>query len=233
LADREGRLEGDLLALKLRILPADNCDIGKLLHELMAAGLVRAYAGDDRALLYLPGFIKRQKPHKREAASCLPAPSQLIEIQEAAKLPGLSGLGQPSGPSMSASPRVSVSVSKSVSKTVSVSKSVEKHAEKTNPPTPTEILGDWLSADDFWNWFQALRRKAGCVKEAPPSPRALSAFWSEALMELEGNPEPLREAVYRFGDEAYWQNAKPPCPWDAFAKQWRDFIPRGAVAHDA
>lgn len=91
LADKEGRLEGDLMALKLRVLPADNCDVGKLLGELITVGLVRAYAVEGRALLYLPGFLKRQRPHPKEPGSRLPAPSpnaQPVEIRTAVEKHG-------------------------------------------------------------------------------------------------------------------------------------------------
>lgn len=92
---------------------------------------------------------------------------------------------------------------------------------------------DWDGPEDFWNWFQSRRRAAGLVPEKPPNGKTLPDFWREALTELHGDPEPLREAVFRFSEDKYWQKRAPPCPFGGFVSQWRSFVPQGAVAHDA
>lgn len=74
LADRDGRLEADPLALKMRVLPGDSVDIAKLLGELEREGLVRLYSTAGKQLAWLPGFAKRQRPHPKEPKSELPGP---------------------------------------------------------------------------------------------------------------------------------------------------------------
>lgn len=144
------------------------------------------------------------------------------------------------------------------SATLSVQNEPQKHAERTverrssdapeallhpeaqhpTPKLPKEeapplsvVKNDWDGDVDFWNWFQSRRRAAGFVKEKPPNSKALADFWREALEQLQGDPEPLRETVFRFGDDPYWQ--KRDLPFAAFAKNWPKYVPRGAVAHDA
>jgi hypothetical protein len=83
--------------------------------------------------------------------------------------------------------------------------------------------------DEFWTWAQDLRVKAGCVREALPDARALSGWYSVAMMELNGDDGRLREAFLRFGDDPHWQQATPACPFRAFMNAetgWRKYAPR-------
>lgn len=74
-ADREGRFEWKPKTLKMRYLPADDCDVADLGDELIKAGLVRVYTHDDgRTYALIPGFKRHQVINNREAESVIPAP---------------------------------------------------------------------------------------------------------------------------------------------------------------
>ena len=74
-ADREGRFEWKPKTLKMRYLPADNCDIEALGKELIEGGQIVIYEGDDgRTYAFIPGFKKHQVINNREAESSIPAP---------------------------------------------------------------------------------------------------------------------------------------------------------------
>ena len=75
-ADRAGRLEDRPRRLKLRILPADDCDADALLDQLAARRLIIRYALDDKRYISIPGWKKHQYPHVREAESTIPAPDE-------------------------------------------------------------------------------------------------------------------------------------------------------------
>lgn len=67
-SDREGRLIYKPEDLKIKILPADNCNIEDLTAELVKQGLVTVYNG----FLQVNNFSKHQKPHPHEAKSVIP-----------------------------------------------------------------------------------------------------------------------------------------------------------------
>ena len=73
-ADREGRLEEDIDVLKIQILPYDDVDIKGLLDELLG-GQVVGYEVSGRRYLQIRNFVKHQRPHTKEPASTLPAPT--------------------------------------------------------------------------------------------------------------------------------------------------------------
>lgn len=70
-ADREGRLAWKPKTLKIRYLPADNCDINDLCREIIERGLVRLYGN---GFACIPSFNKHQHINPREAISILPEP---------------------------------------------------------------------------------------------------------------------------------------------------------------
>jgi len=72
-ADDNGVFEWKPLQLKMRIYPADNVDIVALLAELEAAGIVRRFEADGKALGALKNFCKYQRPRKPKAWFPLPA----------------------------------------------------------------------------------------------------------------------------------------------------------------
>jgi hypothetical protein len=73
-ADREGRLEDKPMGLKLKIMPGDNIDVNAALDELAALGFVVRYVVEGQRLIFLPAFLKHQKPHSKEQPSILPGP---------------------------------------------------------------------------------------------------------------------------------------------------------------
>lgn len=86
LADREGRLKDKPLEIKMRILPADNCDVNELLKDLESSGRIQRYQEQDLKLIQIKNFVKHQNPHKNEKPSELPEFSGVVE-----KLPEDSG----------------------------------------------------------------------------------------------------------------------------------------------
>lgn len=70
-ADREGRLKWKPRTLKMRYLPADDCDVDILAQELIDGGLVVVYA--DGKYAEIPGFTKHQVINNRESSSVIPA----------------------------------------------------------------------------------------------------------------------------------------------------------------
>ncbi|MGB4223340.1 MAG: hypothetical protein WBJ54_05935 [Syntrophorhabdus sp.] len=76
MADREGRMELRPKRIKAEILPYDNCDILKLLNQLIAKGFVVAYRYGNEFFLSIPTFTQHQNPHVKEAESIIPAPDE-------------------------------------------------------------------------------------------------------------------------------------------------------------
>jgi hypothetical protein len=73
-ADREGRLEWKPRTLKMRYLPADDCDIEALGSELVSTGLIVLYEFDGRTYAHIPGFTRHQVINNREQESAIPSP---------------------------------------------------------------------------------------------------------------------------------------------------------------
>lgn len=234
LADREGRLEADPLALKLRLLPADNCDIEALLVELEAQRLVVRYGADGRPLVYLPGFTKRQRPHPKEPKSELPGPTAAPEQRQAVERNGepRKDTTKPSEsfPSESESfPSESESEKKPEWPVAELPPARLREVVPLVVAKPTTPPEAW-TGDDFWQWAQFKRQEAGFVAETR-RPRDLGGWYSTALMTLGGDVERLQEAFYRFGEDRHWQAAKPALPFSAFVSQWTDFVPRKVAQH--
>jgi hypothetical protein len=88
-ADREGRLLDKPKHLKIKIFPADNCDVDAMLDDLAALGLVIGYESGGLRCLSIPGFLDFQHPHKKEVPSVLPPPTvQLRGIKQDPVEPG-------------------------------------------------------------------------------------------------------------------------------------------------
>lgn len=71
-ADREGRLEYRPKRLKAEIFPYDDVDMVALLEELISNGLVVRYEVNNIEYLWIPTFLKHQKPHPNEKPSVIP-----------------------------------------------------------------------------------------------------------------------------------------------------------------
>ncbi len=72
LADREGRLEDRPKRIKMHVFPADMLDIEPLLSGLSGCGLIIRYEAEGVRCIWIPSFLKHQRPHHKEAASVLP-----------------------------------------------------------------------------------------------------------------------------------------------------------------
>ncbi len=103
----------------------------------------------------------------------------------------------------------------------------EFQANPPQPPTtPPRLSSELTAGAAFFAWVQQRRLVAGLVTEKPPHPSKLSAWYSDALGELGGDEERLKEACFRFSEDKYWQQQAPPLPFRAFMSQWRDYVPR-------
>ena len=68
LADKEGRLDDRPRRIKASIFPWDDCDVDCLLFDLAERGFIVRYEDSKKArLIEIPGFLKHQRPHPKEA----------------------------------------------------------------------------------------------------------------------------------------------------------------------
>lgn len=72
-ADREGRLEDRPKRLKAAIFPYDSVDVDAGLAALQAHGFLVRYEVDGLRYVQVLNFVRHQNPHKKEAASVIPA----------------------------------------------------------------------------------------------------------------------------------------------------------------
>jgi len=71
-SDREGRLNWNSKTLKMRYMPADNCNIDILAEELINANLIEIYSADGRNYAEIVSFKKHQVINNRESESSIP-----------------------------------------------------------------------------------------------------------------------------------------------------------------
>jgi hypothetical protein len=83
MADREGRLEDRPKRIKIQIFPGDMLDVEPLLRGLAEQKLIVRYQVDGTGYIWIPCFLKHQRPHSKEAESVIPAP----EFHEEPKAP--------------------------------------------------------------------------------------------------------------------------------------------------
>lgn len=233
LADREGRLEADPFALKLKLMPADNVDVSALLAELADARLIQRYEVEGDPLIWLPGFAGRQRPHPKEVASVLPPPPEVPVTRAAVKLHGKVAPKTEERSSLTVLPAESFPSGSSFPSFPSVAESGDAPPpppQKENiafvvlpPSAPPE---EW-QALDFWRWAQSKRQDAKLLPEKHANPRELSTWWSAARGQCPVHA--LQEAFYRYGEDKFWQQKMPPLPWKGFASEWAKYVPIGGV----
>ncbi len=78
LADREGRLEDRPKRIRAFVFPYENYDVDKLLNQLQDHGFILRYEVNGDKYIQVINFKKHQRPHPKEAASEIPAPSQYV-----------------------------------------------------------------------------------------------------------------------------------------------------------
>jgi len=71
-ADREGRLLDRPKQVKAQVFPYDNVDIEFHLGELAQYGLIERYESIGVKVIWIPAFLKHQRPHVKEKSSELP-----------------------------------------------------------------------------------------------------------------------------------------------------------------
>lgn len=74
MADRDGRLEDRPLRIKAEVFPYRECAVSDLLDWLAVNSFIVRYEIDGDKFISINNFVKHQNPHKREAASTIPAP---------------------------------------------------------------------------------------------------------------------------------------------------------------
>jgi uncharacterized phage protein (TIGR02220 family) len=74
LADREGRLEDRPKKIKAEVLPYDDCDVNKMLDELMNSKeqFIIRYEVNGNRYIQIVNFLKHQTPHSTEIDSIIP-----------------------------------------------------------------------------------------------------------------------------------------------------------------
>lgn len=211
-ADDEGRFRAHprLLASGLFAYDEDAVRaVPKWLGELEREGCVQLYqAGEDR-FGCIPKWDKHQKidrpspsrlpaPPPREPSRAIAEPSRALVIGAGSREQGEEqGAGSVSAP-----------------------------PDTQNATEPPRIAEPDSPALKFWCWAQDGRCESGFVREKPPHPGKLGAWYSRALGELGGDEDALREAAFRFAEDPYW--TKRSCPFNGFMSQWEKYAPTKA-----
>lgn len=223
-ADRAGKLEDKPRELKVKVLPYDDCDVDRLLHDLAVAGFVVRYTVGDKDYLYIPTFARHQHPHIKETESLCPdppdSPPAVIPVEHQA------GTGQAP---------VSHGSSREEGKGRE-GKDLGKEGSGASPPPPSQTYAvlvveppdtppeTWLGPD-FWRWCQVRRQAARLIAEKPPDHRKLSTWWSSVRMVV-SDVKAMKEAFYAFGNDSHWKAAQPPLPFAGFMSQWQKYVPQ-------
>jgi hypothetical protein len=218
-SDCTGYLVDEPFEIKIRYMPADTIDVEVSLSRMASLGLIDRHEKLGRRVIRVVNFSKHQKPHPKEQ------PSEIIH--------GKPGKIPASKKQVLASPALSSSSSSSSSPSFpSESESVNEPAEpvedaaadvsKTLVPLKPKPDDPFASGEAFFCDLQHARTGLGLLGEKPP--RTISTWWSEVLMELNGDPLPLRPAVIEFYHDSFWAKAKPPFPFPAFMKEWRKYV---------
>lgn len=82
--------------------------------------------------------------------------------------------------------------------------------------------------EGFWTACQDKRDAIpGMVRETPPA--RLDHWFSEAMMQVNGDEQRLLAGYEQFLVDPFWRNeATRRCHWGGWVKQWRDFVSRAA-----
>lgn len=78
--DRDGRFKWRPRALKLDIIPYDECDFSRVLDALVTRGFVVRYTSDGDEFGYIPTFLKHQVINNKESKSILPVPDESLYL---------------------------------------------------------------------------------------------------------------------------------------------------------
>ena len=89
IADKDGRLRDRPRKIRVEILPYDDVDAESLLLALEQKKFIVRYEIDGEKFIQIRNWDKHQNPHKKEAASQIPA--QPVDLKEATESTGNSG----------------------------------------------------------------------------------------------------------------------------------------------
>jgi hypothetical protein len=104
-ADKEGRLPDKPFSLRIDIFPTDPISTEQMdgyLGELATQGLIVRYQVAGRRYIAIPNFLKYQNPHRNEACSRIPPPSD--DVQHRRSSLSTSDLGPPSSGNFPSTP---------------------------------------------------------------------------------------------------------------------------------
>lgn len=74
MADRSGRMEYRPKRIKAELLPYDNCNVEKLLKQLLDKNFIMVYEVEGKKYLLIPKFTEHQHCNVKEQESTIPAP---------------------------------------------------------------------------------------------------------------------------------------------------------------
>lgn len=154
---------------------------------------------------------------------------------------GPKGLGSPSAPPSASAPKSEEAEAKPIGSPSALPATSDQRPATIKElllpdplipvrPPPKEPPDKFSSGASFFAFVQFKRHEAGCVPELPSHPQRIASWWSEVGMELNGEYERLEAALYRFADDPFWEAAVPPMPFNAFAKDWRKYVPQKTAA---
>lgn len=105
---------------------------------------------------------------------------------------------------------------------------VSASAEPEMPllPLPKTPDDPFANGDAFFAHMQLDRHSAGLVTEKPP--QGLNGWFSEMMLEFNGNREAVELTVRNFARDPYWR--KENLPIRALMKNWRKYAPQRRVA---
>lgn len=93
-------------------------------------------------------------------------------------------------------------------------------------PLPQKPANRFESGEAYFAWLQNERHEAGFVTEKPPA--GLSGWFSEIMLELNGDGDRLDATVRAFALDPYWR--KQNAPMRALMSQWRRYVPKAVAS---
>lgn len=143
-ADDNGIFEWNPIKLKMRLLPADNCDVTELLKELLTSDQVFRFEINSKAYGMIRSFHKYQRP--KSPTFIHPVPTEALpKGYELSKSHFPPYNGQDSGTS-------SEEVPKDYGKVPSEERREEKGREEKNRERASRLSPDWEPPDPWLEW---------------------------------------------------------------------------------
>lgn len=222
LADDHGRFRADPRLIAGQLLPydPDGAEVAsRALASLRDEGCITLYEVDRSRYGLVTGWRTHQKID-RPSASRLPQPpeNQLANPREPSTSPR-----EPSCEEQGTGNREQGTGNREEDPPPPVERGPLVYEMPTTPPEA------W-TADEFFAWSQLVRQNTGWVAQKRPRSN-LSAWFSEALLTPGMSTDRLAGAFRAFASDPHWRAARPPAPFEAFVKLWRNFVPaeRGAA----